>query len=407
MSESSNNKNILSFIKKELPIDQSTDQTNWKILIVDDEEEVHKMTKLVLKNYSYLGKKIDFFSAYSVSETKNILQRHPDIALILLDVVMEENDSGLKLVHYVRNELGNKAVRVILRTGQPGQAPEEKVILDYDINDYKEKAELTNKKLFTTITTALRNYNDILVIKDNVKILEQFSTRLDEAYERLKMLDEAKMQILRFLSHEINTPLNAIGAAQIFNISTMSEQNKHVLSMVEKGFLRLEGLVRAVIKYFELAGQKLTISPKTLLLKENILEIIDSYSPVLKEKKLSLQFDIEINEIEADAEYFPLVLTILINNAIKFSKSDSVITVASKSLENGKVRISITDQGRGIKEEYIHDIFNAFALGQHERNDAGFGLNLPIAKLFIDAHKGKIWAESEGEGRGSQIIIEL
>lgn len=163
---------------------------------------------------------------------------------------MEEKDSGLQLVKYIRDSLHNKTVRIILRTGQPGQAPEEKVILDYDINDYKEKSELTTKKFFTTITAALRNYNDLLVIKENVKILEKMTQELDEAYNKLRLLDEAKLQILRFLSHEINTPLNAIGAAQSFNTKTMTEENRSVLKLVEVGFDRLEGMVRACSALF-------------------------------------------------------------------------------------------------------------------------------------------------------------
>lgn len=139
----------------------------WKVLIVDDEEEVHSITTLVLKNFSYDGKGLHFLHAYSGAEAKDIITKHPDTAVILLDVVMESNNSGLECVEYVRKVINNPFVRIILRTGQPGQAPEERVIVEYDINDYKEKTELSSQKLFTVMVSSLRTYRDILVIEAN------------------------------------------------------------------------------------------------------------------------------------------------------------------------------------------------------------------------------------------------
>jgi len=124
---------------KDLPVTQGL----WKVLIVDDEEEVHHVTKLVLSDFIFNNRKLEFLSAYSEAEARNLLNRHNDVAVVLLDVVMERDDSGLKLVRYIREELKNHLVRIILRTGQPGRAPESNVILEYDINDYKEKTELT------------------------------------------------------------------------------------------------------------------------------------------------------------------------------------------------------------------------------------------------------------------------
>lgn len=145
----------------------------WKVMIIDDEQDIHILTKNVLRDIVYLGKKLSFISAFSASEAKKVFQKNQDVAIIFLDVVMETNDSGLKFVKFVRDEIGNKVVRIILRTGQPGYAPEEKVILDYDINDYKEKTELTSRKLFTTVISALRAYNDIMIIEMNKSGLEK------------------------------------------------------------------------------------------------------------------------------------------------------------------------------------------------------------------------------------------
>ena len=145
----------------------------WKMMIVDDEPEVHSITKLVLADFAYKGRPAHFISAYSAAEARGILAREDDIAIILLDVVMETDDAGLKLVHHIREELKNRHVRIILRTGQPGQAPERAVILDYDINDYKAKTQLTAQQLFTTTVAALRSYEDIMAIEMNRRGLEK------------------------------------------------------------------------------------------------------------------------------------------------------------------------------------------------------------------------------------------
>ncbi|MGY0711986.1 DUF3369 domain-containing protein [Azospirillum argentinense] len=145
----------------------------WKMMIVDDEPEVHSITKLVLADFAYKGRSAQFISAYSAAEARTILEREEDIAIILLDVVMETDDAGLQLVHHIREELKNRHVRIILRTGQPGQAPERAVILDYDINDYKAKTQLTAQQLFTTTVAALRSYEDIMAIEMNRRGLEK------------------------------------------------------------------------------------------------------------------------------------------------------------------------------------------------------------------------------------------
>jgi len=148
-------------------------EEKWKVLIVDDEPDVHSVTKWVLKEFTYHRKNVDFLSAYTRTDAIDILNKNPDVAVILLDVVMEEHDTGLRLVDYIRNELKNKHVRIILRTGQAGEAPEGKVIVEYDINDYKEKTELTAQKLTSALIVALRTYCDIETIETNRKGLEQ------------------------------------------------------------------------------------------------------------------------------------------------------------------------------------------------------------------------------------------
>jgi len=159
----------IHFVEKE----KITTSHAWKILIVDDEEGVHTITKTILGAFNFEGSALEFLSAYSAFEAEKIMKEHSNIALILLDVVMEEDDSGLKFVKFVRDILQNKMVRIVLRTGQPGQAPQRDVIIRYDINDYKEKTELTSDKLFTTIIASIRNYRDLKAIEEKKNIIEQ------------------------------------------------------------------------------------------------------------------------------------------------------------------------------------------------------------------------------------------
>lgn len=174
---------VFSDEEPELPSDQLESEHRWKVLVIDDEAVVHNTTKLVLHDFSFDNRKIEFLSAYSSAEAKKILQVESDIAVIFLDVVMEEEDAGLKLVRYIREELENKLVRIILRTGQPGQAPEERVIVDYDINDYKTKTELTVQKLFTSLVSALRSYKDLNIIEQNRQGLQKIVEASNSLFE--------------------------------------------------------------------------------------------------------------------------------------------------------------------------------------------------------------------------------
>jgi CheY-like chemotaxis protein len=129
----------------------------WRILIVDDDVDVHVVTKFALSTARFQGRRLSFVHAYSAAEALAKLRETGDIALILLDVMMETTDAGLQLARQIREE-GNDLVRIVLRTGQPGQAVEHSIIVDYDINDFWSKADLTTRKLFTTVIAALRAY---------------------------------------------------------------------------------------------------------------------------------------------------------------------------------------------------------------------------------------------------------
>ena len=155
------------------PTAESSRVPPWTVLIVDDEPEVHAVTRLVLGNFRFADRPLRFLNAHNSAQAEALLREHRDIAVMLLDVVMETDRAGLDLVRTVRERLGNQFVRIVLRTGQPGQAPEQQVIANYDINDYKEKTELTAQKLATTMFAALRSYRDMRTIEANRRGLEK------------------------------------------------------------------------------------------------------------------------------------------------------------------------------------------------------------------------------------------
>lgn len=152
----------------------------WVILVVDDEPEVHSITRIALSGFRFRDREIKMISAYSGDEARKIIAEQSDIALIYLDVVMETDDAGLKVVEFIRDEMKNPFVRIILRTGQPGSAPEREVIVNYDINDYKEKTSLDSGKLFTSTYAALRSYNDIMSIEQSRKTLDHYRQGLEQ-----------------------------------------------------------------------------------------------------------------------------------------------------------------------------------------------------------------------------------
>lgn len=151
----------------------SNDQNPWKIILIDDDQAIHDSTLLILKGFSFNNRNLQIFSAYSAKEAQTLLVANPDMAVALLDVVMESDDAGLTLVHFIRKEIPNPLIRIILRTGQPGQAPEHTVVVDYDINDYMNKATLSKQRLLTSITASLRSYRDLLALETTRAGLKQ------------------------------------------------------------------------------------------------------------------------------------------------------------------------------------------------------------------------------------------
>ena len=185
----------------------TTQRSVWRVMIIDDDEDVHSTTTFALGNLDMQHRALEFVHAYSAAQARELLKHEQEIAVILLDVVMEQDDAGLHLVRYIRETLKLADVRIILRTGQPGYAPEIDAIRDFDINDYKTKSELTRIKLFTTVTAAIRSYEQIRNINDSRRGLARIvhaSTELMALHGVQNFASGVLSQIAELLGQQAN-----------------------------------------------------------------------------------------------------------------------------------------------------------------------------------------------------------
>lgn len=185
----------------------------YRILVVDDDPEVIAVTRMALGDLRVDGTPVEIVAAQSAAEAREVVQRGLSFGLAILDVVMERPEAGLELARFLRNLPACACSRVVLRTGQPGVAPEEEVLRAYDINDYWPKTELTAHRMRTLVTGQLRSYRDILVIehqrRDLLRVIE--ATELLFRPEGSRDLVDA---ILRQLANLLPSPATALAFLQ-------------------------------------------------------------------------------------------------------------------------------------------------------------------------------------------------
>ncbi|MEH2317033.1 sensor histidine kinase [Nostoc sp.] len=428
----------------------------WKMMIVDDDVEVHQATKLALRSFTFEGKPLNFLSAFSGTEAKKLIAVHPDTAFILLDVVMETHDAGLRVVKYIREELKNQIVRVILRTGQPGDAPEELVIFNYDINDYKLKVELTRQKLITSAIAALRSYRDLITIEKQTAQLTQALHDLQQSQYN-SLVEKEKMSALGKLvtgiAHEINNPINFIAG----NLKPAQEYIHDLLALIDlyrqtfpdPGAEIEEAIARIDLDYLQEDLPKLICSLKegsdrirgiSVSLRTfsrgdserkvpfNIHEGIESTLLILNHR-LKANEDHPVIEVVKDygqipqLECFPgqlnQVFMNLIANAIdaleesnkgrsfqQIQDNPNRITIQTTlSEDRHHVLILIQDNGEGmsenVKQKLFGYLFTTKAVGK------GTGLGLSISRQIVEEkHGGQLTVTSE-LGKGTELAIVI
>ncbi|MBF0451207.1 MAG: response regulator [Candidatus Magnetomorum sp.] len=408
------------FDKTNLPGDKNPD-SYWKVLIVDDENDIHTVTKMALKQFVFKEKKLLLLHAFSAHEAKEILKEQTDIALVLLDIVMEKNNAGLELVHYIRNELSNPFTRIILRTGQPGHAPEKEIVDLYEIDDYKLKTQLTIEKLASVVTTSLRNYNVFMElenhrqafdqqVKERTKELEQKNSELLQAKEIAKAIDKGKDHFLEDMSHEIRTPLySVIGMTELLSKSgQLDASQKEIVEIILSSGDNIITIINDIIDLSKIETGEITLQQEPVHLSNCLEKVIKLMKPAAESKKIRLQCDIEETVptfILCDDVRLSQIMINLVNNAIKFSnkgviqlsvKTHRPLFLSSSDDPSLYLEFSVKDEGIGIPESRREEIFQPFSQTDVSifRKYGGTGLGLAICKMLCERMSGKIWVDS-------------
>lgn len=387
----------------------------WKIFIVDDDKDIHKITKFALKNLSFKDRPLSFTSAYSASEAIEVLQEGHQFAIVLLDIRMETNDSGLDVASFIRQRLHDNITRIIIRTGQPGDVPEKELIDTYDINDYKSKTELTVEKLFISIRTAIAQY-------DQISELENLNTDLEgrikaalakqqEQHEALVLQNRSAQmgELLNMLAHQWRQPLSLISA--------VSSQLKLSLALGEIDPIEMDEQVNKIETFTkELSNTinefKTIYEPSKLSQDRPIYEIIERSSSLIHD--LSIRQDIKINlicdkeekTVYSSERLYQVILSILKNSQEVFLQRDIKkpqidITVTKEPLF---LIISIKDNAGGIDKANLDLIFDPYFSTKENKN--GCGLGLYISKNIVEQYfKGKLSVVNSANGVCSTISL--
>ena len=402
----------MKFAKKEKKV---LSTKSWNLLIVDDEEEVHTITKSVLKKFDYKNKGIIFHSAYCVDEALEILKNNKDIDVILLDVVMESDDAGLILVQKIREDLKNKDVRIILRTGQPGLYPPKDIIVDYDIDDYKEKTELTSAKLFITIISALKTREFILTIeKHNLELEERVKKEIEKNRKKDTQIVEQRRlaqmgEMISMIAHQWRQPLAAIGStSSTINLKAMinkldSKTAIELSNKISDFSQQLSSTIDDFSNFFRQHKQEE---------KTTLTNIITTTIDIIEDRLTNQGITIETNLIDDDeivtyaSEIKQVVLNLLENSKeaiLKHNQKHGCIKIKTYKVEN-HLCLNIEDNGNGIPQNIMSNIFDPYFSTKQEKT--GTGLGLYMSKIIIEEHcNGVLTIQNTNHGAISTIKL--
>ncbi|MDX1607981.1 MAG: HAMP domain-containing sensor histidine kinase, partial [Candidatus Spechtbacterales bacterium] len=232
--------------------------------------------------------------------------------------------------------------------------------------------------------------------------------------EALQELSDKKSEFLSIASHQLRTPISSMkGYLAMLREGDFGKLNKEQLLTINKTYKINEGMLRLINDFLNLSrAEKGTLEysfDKVDLIKmmDGIVEHLRVWADV-KNVDINWKKPEEPIMVYADEGKLSQVISNLIDNAIKYTQTKGGVSVKAAK-ENGHVRIYIKDNGIGIPKEELNTIFQSFERGEKGKreNAGGSGLGLYVAKMIIEGHNGRIWAESEGEGKGSTFVVEL
>lgn len=389
---------------------EATTSLPWQVLIVDDDMSVHQSTKFALDEFEFENRGLELTSAYSIKEAQEMLRKNRNTAVILLDVVMETETAGLDYVRWVRHELANNRVRIVLRTGQPGYAPELDVVRNFDINDYREKSQMTVTKLTATLYTALRSFRDIIQLEDQ-------SERLQGALAMAESANRAKTNFLAHVSHEFRTPLNGIiGLSEMIAMEALGpvgtkKYSEYAWDIVTSG-RHLQEMVDRVLRFSESGGSRPIVYEAF-----DLRELISNLSGIGDTEALSTsgkrRGESEADErpgmmLHADREAVQSMVSNLISNAVSHNPAGCKVRVTARPDSDGGLVLSVIDDGIGISQNLLDQLDDTLAVPDdpYVAGRGGLGLGLVITKSLIEAHGGSLKIDStDGIGTRAQLIF--
>jgi signal transduction histidine kinase len=398
----------------------------WRVLVVDDDDQVHDMTRVLLRDFAFEGRPFVQVEARTAAEAAAILAADPDFPVALVDVVMETSQAGLDLVRRIRDELGNRRIRIVLRTGQPGEAPEREVMLAYDVNDYKSKTELTAAKLFTALVGAVRAWRDIVRVTALADELAELNASLErKVIERTEALGraktaaelalaretEAKRQLRQFLSmmsHEFRTPLAIIdSAAQMLAMRAEQldggESLLPRLGSIRGGVDRLIGLIDTCLADEQLETGSIVLHEEEVDLGDVLAAAVEQHRIAAPGRDIRLEAA-PLPPAWGDAGLLALVFANLVGNAVKYSPAGSPVAVAAAE-KDGTLCVTVQDRGIGIPAADLPHIFERFHRAGNVGSIGGSGIGLHMAWQIVQLHGGSIEADS-GAG-GTTFTVRL
>jgi signal transduction histidine kinase len=415
------------------PQAEAPDLPRWKVAVIDDDPAVHDGSRFALQDYRLHGRGLTLISARSSGEARQLFRANPDLAVAFLDVVMESERAGLDLVDFVRKELGNEVVRIILRTGQPGQAPEQRIVVDYDINDYKAKTELTAEKLFTALTAALRSYEQLrrnlaltealqaanaeleARVEQRTAALQVANQRLEERWQRLKSANAFKNEVLGTVAHDLKNPLGVIlGRAEMLGEMLHMEpvpvgSGEAQIAAITESARRLSGMVDSLVADAMADALDISVRQEPVDLAALAAEVVEANRPLAERKDQALGFaGGEEIALVADPDRLREALDNLVSNAIKYTPRGGRIRVLVSASE-ARARIAVEDSGPGLSPEDTDRLFARFQRlsAKPTAGESSTGLGLSIAKRIVDLHGGTILVDNDSADGGARFTIVL
>lgn len=377
--------------------------SRWKVLLVDDEEDVLSITRFALEGYRYYDRSLEFLTASSAKEAMEILEREQDIAVIFLDIIMEHDEAGFDVIRHLRDELHDYRTRIVIRTGEPGEYPETEVVRKYEINDYKSKGELTEEQLYCTMTTALRSYCDLLM-------LEHYKNSENVMIHKSKLMLFGEM--MGMMLHQWQQPISSINL-----ISDIAEDDLERLAMPEEERGQLLEYVAKVKEQVAFLGTisrdfrqffKTSRAQEEFSVKEAVEKTLFIIGDLVRKKDITINIDIsEEAVLYGDKNEFKHVVLNLIKNsmdAYDCTGEEAERYVGIEFVEGSESRrLTYKDKAGGIDATLLPNrIFEPYNTSKQE----GSGIGMWMCKLIIESNmNGALKASNEGDGARFDMLF--